>query len=187
MTVETKTAGQWMYLRASTRPGYAVYECTCGTVKEVLMNNVNRGLSKSCGCYKTDVLRARNKRVVSLSAELSALELSWAAGFWDGEGCTTGSLDRRAAIRNPRQRIQMQVSQSEEAGLQVLQRFQRAVGGLGHVLGPYTTKLGHKPVYRWNTQGFETVQAIIAMLWPYLSEPKRAQAVLRLTQMRGGG
>lgn len=178
---------QWMYVGAVTRPGYAVYECTCGTRKEVLMNNVRRGLSKSCGCFKTNMLRQRNRRVARITTPLSAIELAWVAGFWDGEGSTTGGLDKRPQLRAPRRRVQLQLSQAGEDGLIVLQRFQRAVGGLGHITGPYMHRLSTKPVYRWGTTGLEVVQAVIAMLWPYLSEPKRAQAVLRLTQLTEGG
>ena len=168
----------------SSRKGYSTYECRCGTVKEVLDSNVQRGQSNSCGCFKTDMLRARNKRVAVLSHHLVHTELAWAAGFWDGEGCTSGTLDKRVALRAPRPRVTMALSQSGDGAEEILLRFQRAVGGLGHVRGPYDPGEGMKPVWRWSTQGHELCQAILALLWPYLSNPKRQQAVARLRTVR---
>jgi hypothetical protein len=95
-------------------------------------------------------------------------ELAWAAGFFDGEGCITHRRDR-AWIS-----IAMSVSQSDR---QPLDRFQRAVGGIGVVRGPYRQKASHhKPYWVWSTDNQERSQAVIGMLWKWLSEPKRADA-----------
>jgi hypothetical protein len=50
---------------------------------------------------------------------------------------------------------------------EMLLRFQQAVGGLGHVRGPYDRGAGNKLIWVWSTQGHEVTQAILAMLWPY--------------------
>lgn len=85
-------------------------------------------------------------------------ELAWAAGFFDGEGCfsytakagfatvTIGQVDRR-----------------------VLDRFQEAIGGVGKIYGPYTTRspsrLSKKPQYQYRAHRRADVQSIAAMLW----------------------
>jgi hypothetical protein len=111
------------------------------------------------------------------------MELAWAAGFYDGEGCTTGVVDTRRLVK-PRYVVTLAVSQSTVAGQVVLERFRAAVGGIGKVNGPYGRGNSAKPVYKWQTNGFERTQAVIAMLWPYLSEPKREQATKHLRKFR---
>ena len=94
-------------------------------------------------------------------------ELAWAAGFFDGEGCTT------AVSRAPSGgfRFQSQVCQVE---LAVLERFKTAVG-VGRIYGPYS-RPNRQDHYRFQTASFEDTQAMIALLWKWLSEPKRQQA-----------
>ena len=172
--------GRWQRIKDSPRPGYSVYRCTCGNEKEVLDNNVRRGLSKSCGCFKTDHLRQRNHRTTTLQRAPTDIERAWAAGFWDGEGCTTTSIDKRVQLRQPRLRIQMGIAQAGEEVPMVLTRFKDAVGGLGHIRGPYWRTGSTKPVYTWAVQGMECCQMVLVLLWPYLSDVKRQQAVERL-------
>ncbi len=67
-----------------------------------------------------------------------------------------------------------------------LYRFQKAVGGLGHVIGPYKRSSssamkkdgssGDMVRYQWYVSSFNEVQQVICYLWPYLSGPKRMQA-----------
>lgn len=98
---------------------------------------------------------------------LDTHDLAWAAGFFDGEGTV---LARQRTEK--RKELSLSVSQSE---LTSLHRFHRAVGGIGKVRGPYQTK--HKPTYVFHAYGLPDVQAIIAMIWRWLGEPKRADAV----------
>ena len=51
-----------------------------------------------------------------------------------------------------------------------LLRFQRAVGGRGNITGPYRNRLFH-----WTTRKNTAFDEVMAMLWPHLSEWKRAQ------------
>jgi hypothetical protein len=98
--------------------------------------------------------------------------LAWAAGFFDGEGSTLLSTKHQVSIT---------VGQSGDEGLAILERFNQSVGSIGKVRGPYRTRSAvHKPVYVFAVHGFERTQAIIAMLWPWLTEPKREQASSRL-------
>lgn len=57
---------------------------------------------------------------------------------------------------------------------EVLQRFQRAVLGLGAFERPAPG------MWRWHARGFAEGQAAIALLWPYLGAVKRAQATSAL-------
>jgi hypothetical protein len=90
-------------------------------------------------------------------------ELAWAAGFFDGEGYTGLIGNARGA--------QMQIPQVDR---RPLDRFHAAVGGLGRV--------GFRPRKKWRDQwywqvgSFPNVEAVLALLWPFLSEPKREQA-----------
>lgn len=59
--------------------------------------------------------------------------------------------------------------------------FRHAIGGMGHVVLVEVDKTGRrKPKWRFMAAGFELVQAIIAMLWPWLGEVKRGQARVAL-------
>ena len=124
--------------------------------------------------------------------EINREELAWAAGFFDGEGHVGASVGRfRARTEWGRRRetvrrdVYLVVGQVER---QVLDRFRRAVG-CGAVSGPYIhpvmAKRGNEqPRYAFQTARFEHIQAIVVMLWTWLSPVKRAQAVAALTTMR---
>lgn len=99
--------------------------------------------------------------------------LAWAAGLFDGEG-HTGSGRGCGFI---------EVSQSGEKGVpEVLTRF-KDVFGFGKIDGPYyhSRKV---PIYRYRLGSFEHVQAVIAMMWPWLGSVKRAQAVKNMPNRR---
>jgi hypothetical protein len=68
------------------------------------------------------------------------LQLAWAAGLFDGEGCTSA---RPYPSRANSVRIFVSVSQSSHSAdlvPSVLERFQRAVGGMGSISAPYLDK-----------------------------------------------
>lgn len=93
-------------------------------------------------------------------------ELAWAAGLYDGEGST---------FSNGKTPPMMTINQSGSP--EVLKRFQSAVGGLGRIYGP--RQVGspgrNQPRWDWKSCSFEHAQAIMAMLWPFLSSVKRTQ------------
>jgi len=95
-------------------------------------------------------------------------ELSWAAGFFDGEGNTNYQTGSR--------QIQLKVPQTDPT---VLYRFLQAVRQ-GKVCGPYPYNPvkypNAKPRYVYQTWRFEDTQAVIAILWFKLSRAKRIQA-----------
>jgi hypothetical protein len=93
----------------------------------------------------------------------NSIELAWAAGFFDGEGCVTGyqQTGRR------RGRLQLIVGQSGTT--EHLERFARAVEG-GRINGPYLNQ-GKLPRYVWQTNGHKA-RRVMELLRPYLCSPK---------------
>ena len=66
-----------------------------------------------------------------------------------------------------------------------LLRIRSAVGFLGRVVGPHMPcGMGKKPIFKWNVNTFEGIQAAIAMMWRWLSPPKRSQATKVLLRLR---
>ena len=99
-------------------------------------------------------------------------DLAWAAGFFDGEGCTTGTECQ-----------QMSVTQSD---LEPLERLQRIFHGWGSIRlkndhhNPMTTK----PCWAWHVSAFEQFQQVLALMWPYLGTAKREQARRTIERVR---
>ena len=106
--------------------------------------------------------------------KLNREELAWAAGLFDGEG-NVGVFKAYDRKTFEAKRIMLSMAQTDP---QVLERFQRAVFGLGSINGPYNWKSPFKAKSRWvfRAGSFEHVQAIIAALWVFLSPVKLAQA-----------
>ena len=96
-------------------------------------------------------------------------DLAWTAGFFDGEGnsgVTTQNYPRVC------------VGQTERTTLDRMVK----VLGVGKVYGPYAkNRDGWSDMYMYIAQGWEQSQAVAAMLWPFLSEPKKAQFTRTLT------
>jgi hypothetical protein len=112
------------------------------------------------------------------------LELAWAAGLFDGEGCT---IARSWKGRSGAVRIQASVSQSSHSGglvPSVLRRFQQAVGGMGSVGAPYFDARSGTFAHQWRASSLEETQAVVALLWSNLGTVKRAQAAEALLRFR---
>jgi hypothetical protein len=106
-------------------------------------------------------------------------QLAWAAGFYDGEGSAGCYKNRKHWSR-----LVVGVSQNrqpDEPYPAILERFRSAVGGFGDIrpLGPAQSRR-----YVWRVEDFEHGQAVIVMLWPFLSAVKRRQATAALLQAR---
>ena len=110
--------------------------------------------------------------------EIDTHELAWAAGFFDGEGCTT---NRRAGRLPTCIGLLICIGQSD---IRPLERFKKAVGGLGYIRGPMQKRQGNKPVYRYDTGNFMHAQAILAMIWKWLGPEKREQAIRAMKDVR---
>ena len=108
-------------------------------------------------------------------------QLAWSAGFADGEGSFFWAQYK---IRHPRVRFEL-----GQVNPEPLWRFRDATGFGAPVNGPYgNTKADAKkpaqPQWTWAISGFEDVQALLAMLWPWLGTPKRKQATKILMEAR---
>lgn len=110
---------------------------------------------------------------------IDRVELAWAAGFFDGEG-STFVLGRK---KHPKISITQAPDPPDGTPPKVLDRFYRAVGGIGNVEGPYYEKTG-KAKWFYTAHGHEMVQAVIALTWNWLGGVKRDQAANALRRHR---
>ena len=117
-------------------------------------------------------------------SDIDREQLAWAAGLFDGEGSISYCVRTQGKYTYPQ--IQLCVSQSGNGHAEsLLARFQKAVCGLGMINGPYVNKgHGKKPRWHWSTAKFETIQAVVCMLWPWLHTTKRSDVVRVLTSYR---
>lgn len=112
-------------------------------------------------------------------APMNREELAWAAGLFDGEGYVGCNKHTKKKYRH----LRINVGQTDT---EVLCRFSDAVG-LGRINGPTKARPGHfgkKEMWTLSINGYEEVQAAVAMLWRWLSGPKRRQATLALLDAR---
>lgn len=101
-------------------------------------------------------------------------ELAWAAGFFDGEGYV-GIKDLSKTYYTP---PTLKLNNTDK---DMIDRFHRAVGGVGKLRGPLKQQgIGTKPVYEWYTRKFEHVQAVIAMLYPFISQRRKSRMMSSL-------
>lgn len=123
----------------------------------------------------------RNSSVATTGISVHREKLAWAGGFFDGEGHVGGAGDKGYPALHIRQ------AGSYTQVPEVLPRFRDAVCGLGYLYGPMfdPENLQHLPQWSFEAHGFEAVQAIFAMLWPWLGPVKRAQFALVLRRYAG--
>lgn len=101
-------------------------------------------------------------------------ELAWAGGFFSGEGCTIlQRYNQKGHNKKPYPSVY-----ASQVTVEELLRFQKALGGLGKIIGPIKVcnPLSKQPQYKINIYGFEKTQAAIALMWPFLSTKKKEQA-----------
>jgi hypothetical protein len=88
---------------------------------------------------------------------MSAAELAWVAGIFEGEGHVH-------AERGHAERIRVGVASSDR---DVLDRIV-AFTGVGKVYGPYVERKGHKPMYRYWCSHPVNAVALLRALLPWL-------------------
>jgi len=98
---------------------------------------------------------------------------AWAAGLFDGEG-SSYLLKHRT---HPGYFVgELAVTQSSLVGSpEVLRRFSIVVEA-GYIAGPFAQRNARMDVYRWKAGARDDVERVLAELWPWLGEVKRAQA-----------
>jgi hypothetical protein len=99
------------------------------------------------------------------------VEIAWAAGLFEGEGCFTVQRQRQYP---PYVYVYPQASlgMTDE---DMVRRF-HAIVGVGNVSPMIVDKRGYKPMWRWQAYG-EPVLGVIEMLGPYLGQRRRERAL----------
>tara|TARA_R100000664_G_scaffold27307_1_gene37900 strand:+ start:6990 stop:7358 length:369 start_codon:yes stop_codon:yes gene_type:complete len=96
-------------------------------------------------------------------------DLAWAAGFHDGEGSVVFGR-----MRGDTPYVQYCITNTYYPALQ---RFRRIVGkDKVKIYNKKERKPHYKRAWQLSTGRHENVQAIVAMLWPFLSREKQIQA-----------
>ena len=88
--------------------------------------------------------------------------IAWAAGLFEGEGCISSG---RAGIR-----LSLGMTDKD-----VVEKFLSIVG-VG-TIGKPTSLPNRKPCWYWVLYKVEHSQAVLAALWPFLGQRRRARAV----------
>jgi len=107
--------------------------------------------------------------------------LAGAGWFFNGEG----HVGVHVGPDRKRRDLYLTISQAKDRW--VLDKFREFVGGLGRVSGPFVRSYRNpkeNDVYYYQLYRFEHVQAVIAMMWAWLSPTKKAQATTALVSMR---
>lgn len=112
---------------------------------------------------------------------ISREELSWAAGFFDGEGCIAIKQGRVNSDLSRSVSLVVRIAQNDFS-CHCLKRFQAAVGGMGNIRGPYRGS-----DFALEFHKFEEMQAVVAMLWHFLSVPKKKQILAKFKEARERG
>lgn len=47
-------------LSKTNQVGFGLYSCACGNTKEIRTKDVNRGVTRSCGCLRRELLQKKN-------------------------------------------------------------------------------------------------------------------------------
>jgi hypothetical protein len=91
-------------------------------------------------------------------------KLAFAAGLFEGEGC----------FYSPKNKYAEAILQMTD--LESIIRFSDIVG-FGKINDGRKPLPSGKISYEWRVRGFEPVQALVAMLWPWLGARRKAKAI----------
>lgn len=109
-----------------------------------------------------------------MQAQRNPLDVAWAAGLFEGEGCWNAYVRQSGKVQ-----IQARLGMTDR---DVVERF-AAIVGMGNIYAAGAPQKAHwKPTYTWCVYEAEKVRDLIALFMPYLGERRRAKAeeVLRL-------
>ena len=101
------------------------------------------------------------------------VELAWAAGFLDAEGCFGLAKGNKRVHGTHWYRIRASATQHGQPAVipDVLHRLQRALRGIGRI-----ERHGDDDDFKWLVEGDLHVQMVVDAVSPFLSEVKAAQA-----------
>lgn len=94
-------------------------------------------------------------------------ELAWAAGFWDGEGCASGTQKCNT--------FSVFLRTVQHFTPECLHRFQESLGGRGYVRGPYVKPETGNQYWTWTCSRQAEIVEVMDLLFPFLSSPKQDQ------------
>lgn len=95
------------------------------------------------------------------------LEIAWAAGLFEGEGCFS-IWNRKSGWVNPG----LQLTSTDR---DVIDRFCRVLG-IGRVYTIKKPSAAGKTMYHWTAAGPENLRQVYELFSPYLGERRRARA-----------
>ena len=98
--------------------------------------------------------------------------IAWAAGLYEGEGHIRSTTPHSKSL-------QLLINMTD---VEPLEQF-RDTFAAGKVRGP-TPRGEYKPIWHYGLYNFEQIQAIVAMMWPWLSPRRREQAMRVLMDLR---
>lgn len=99
---------------------------------------------------------------------MTSTEHAWAAGFFDGEGCVN-------QVKRANHRPTLQLALGQSGSDETLVRFQKAMGGLGKIYGPYQpSNPKHQTQWLYRAHGAEARECY-KLLAPYLSSIKKSK------------
>ena len=114
---------------------------------------------------KCEYQSQRNQNLEQIGQK--SIEIAWAAGLFEGEGCI-------ATDRNSRRLI------IEMTDKDVMEDFVRIVG-YGNLCGPHNTQkkdgIKRKPTYRWSVCKRTEVSRILQLFLPFLGKRRTKKAV----------
>jgi len=100
-------------------------------------------------------------------------ELAWASGFFEGEG----------SVAHQGYNFRIDAAQVDREPLEQLLK----IIGLGKIYGPYKRENPRaRPLSYWTVCGYEKVQAVACMLWPWLSRRRKDQLKTALVSYASG-
>ena len=115
-----------------------------------------------------------------------ALDLAWAAGFFDGEGWVGAIKKTHAKNRTAGVGLSISIAQTDP---EVLEKFAK-VAGFGNLRGPYNPKTANSnPYWVWRSEQREEIRDLFKELRPYLSSVKCQQferALVIVDEYRAG-
>lgn len=147
----------------------------CGNPPNMVqVTGMERGRITRIGmCCPCDSIHDIDPTDVSMISDaINREELAWAAGFYDGEGHARARKYRPDKSKS--RSLQITVVQKDR---QLLDRFQRAIGGLGKIT------VRQNGIHALQISNFRDCKAVIDLLFEWLGPVKRQQAAMAVYEV----
>jgi hypothetical protein len=149
-------------------------------IRTFLAQYEGSGTVARVGRHESRVLELASTPIENAS-DARQLDLAWAAGFMDGEGCFGTPRAGKRKNGPDWHRVRASATQHGAPGVvpYVLLRLQRVLGGLSRI-----ECHGEIDDFKWVAEGEANVQRVLRTLEPFMGELKTAQARLALETFR---